>query len=283
MQRVYDRTLGWALAIRARPSCCSSPHGRAERLPVHIDAQGLLPAAGHRPLSAASAPTRASRSRRCSRSSAGSSIVQGDPAVESVVGFAGGCQTNGGYMFAALKPLDERKDHADQVIARLRPKLAQVSGARVPERRAGHPRRRSAGQRPVPVHAAGRYADRTQHLGTEAVAALESDSRAHRRQLRPAGHGPGDQLKIDRDGGAARPDDARDRQHALRRVRPAPGLDHLQRAQPVPRRHGGRARYWQNPQALNDIYVSTGGADSGAQATAAHSRRRQADAARRRL
>ena len=33
----------------------------------------------------------------------------------------------------------------------------------------------------------------------------------------------------------------RDRQHALRRLRPAPGLDHLQRAQPVSRRHGGRA------------------------------------------
>ena len=32
-----------------------------------------------------------------------------------------------------------------------------------------------------------------------------------------------------------------DRQHALRRVRPAPGLDDLQRAQPVPRGHGGGA------------------------------------------
>ncbi len=56
-------------------------------------------------------------------------IVRADPAIESVAGFTGGFQTNSGFMFATLKPLGERDVSADQVIARLRPKLAQVPGA----------------------------------------------------------------------------------------------------------------------------------------------------------
>ncbi|MBC7415413.1 MAG: efflux RND transporter permease subunit, partial [Herminiimonas sp.] len=56
-------------------------------------------------------------------------IVQKDPAVASVTGFTGGSQRNTGYMFIALKPLEERKISADGVINRLRPKLAVVPGA----------------------------------------------------------------------------------------------------------------------------------------------------------
>ena len=56
-------------------------------------------------------------------------IVRSDPAIESVAGFTGGGQTNSGFIFATLKPLSERDVTADQVIARLRPKLAQVPGA----------------------------------------------------------------------------------------------------------------------------------------------------------
>jgi multidrug efflux pump len=56
-------------------------------------------------------------------------IVRADPAVESVVGFTGGGQRNSGFMFVSLKPLKERKISADQVIARLRPRLAQEPGA----------------------------------------------------------------------------------------------------------------------------------------------------------
>jgi multidrug efflux pump len=58
-------------------------------------------------------------------------IVKADPAVDTVVGFTGGGQTNGGFVFIALKPKSERKLSADQVIARLRPKLNQVAGARL--------------------------------------------------------------------------------------------------------------------------------------------------------
>jgi len=57
-------------------------------------------------------------------------IVMKDPAVETAVGFAGGGNTaNTGRMFIILKPLNQRKLSADQVIGRLRGKLAVVPGA----------------------------------------------------------------------------------------------------------------------------------------------------------
>ncbi|HTS52069.1 MAG TPA: multidrug efflux RND transporter permease subunit [Burkholderiales bacterium] len=59
-------------------------------------------------------------------------IVGADPAVESVLGFTGGGfagTRNTGRVFAALKPLDERKLSVDQVIGRLRGKLSRVPGA----------------------------------------------------------------------------------------------------------------------------------------------------------
>jgi multidrug efflux pump len=58
-------------------------------------------------------------------------IMQEDPAIESVVGFTGGFQTNSGFVFASLKPLGERDASADQIIARLRGKLGQVAGANI--------------------------------------------------------------------------------------------------------------------------------------------------------
>jgi multidrug efflux pump len=58
-------------------------------------------------------------------------IIKEDPAVEDVVGFTGGFSTNSGFVFMSLKPLAQRKISADQVIARLRPKLNQVAGARL--------------------------------------------------------------------------------------------------------------------------------------------------------
>ena len=54
-------------------------------------------------------------------------IIKNDPAVETVTGFSG--STNTGRMFIGLKPLHERQVSVDQVIARLRPKLAKVPGA----------------------------------------------------------------------------------------------------------------------------------------------------------
>jgi multidrug efflux pump len=58
-----------------------------------------------------------------------SEIVLNDPAVDSIISFVGGGAINTGRMFIALKPLSERKISADQVIGRLRKKLAVVPGA----------------------------------------------------------------------------------------------------------------------------------------------------------
>ena len=56
-------------------------------------------------------------------------IVRADPGVASVVGFTGGSQRNTGSMFVTLKPLAERGESADRIVARLRTRLAQEPGA----------------------------------------------------------------------------------------------------------------------------------------------------------
>jgi len=57
-------------------------------------------------------------------------IVMKDPAVDTVTAFTGGGNgTSTSRMFAQLKPLDERKLSADQVIARLRGKTSKIPGA----------------------------------------------------------------------------------------------------------------------------------------------------------
>ena len=59
-------------------------------------------------------------------------IVKQDPGVDTVLIFSGGgggTTTNTGRVFVALKPLAERRVRADQIINRLRPKLAVVPGA----------------------------------------------------------------------------------------------------------------------------------------------------------
>ena len=59
-------------------------------------------------------------------------IIDQDPAIDTVNAFSGGgggTTTNTARMFISLKPLAERKIGADQIIQRLRPKLARVPGA----------------------------------------------------------------------------------------------------------------------------------------------------------
>ncbi|AIR85689.1 multidrug efflux RND transporter permease subunit MdtC [Pantoea rwandensis] len=56
-------------------------------------------------------------------------IIKADPAVDNVTGFTGGSRTNSGSMFVSLKPLSERSENAQEVIARLRTKLAKEPGA----------------------------------------------------------------------------------------------------------------------------------------------------------
>src|SRR3977135_91861 len=60
-------------------------------------------------------------------------IVQADPDIASVAMAIGGSGRagNNGTMFITLKPRDERSASAQQIIARLRPKLEKVEGARL--------------------------------------------------------------------------------------------------------------------------------------------------------
>ncbi|MET4217272.1 HAE1 family hydrophobic/amphiphilic exporter-1 [Bradyrhizobium sp. LB14.3] len=60
-------------------------------------------------------------------------IVQADPAVDSIAMFIGGGGTalNSGRMYITLKPREERDAGAQQIIARLRPKIAKVEGAKL--------------------------------------------------------------------------------------------------------------------------------------------------------
>jgi multidrug efflux pump len=59
-------------------------------------------------------------------------IIKSDPAVLNVGAFTGGGgAVNTGFVYLALKPLDERKISSSQVIDRLRPKLISIPGATV--------------------------------------------------------------------------------------------------------------------------------------------------------
>jgi multidrug efflux pump len=58
-------------------------------------------------------------------------VVRSDPAVASVAGFIGGRSLNSGNLFIELKPLAERRLSAIEVVGRLRPKLQQIPGAQL--------------------------------------------------------------------------------------------------------------------------------------------------------
>ncbi len=55
-------------------------------------------------------------------------VIHRDPAVDTVVGFTGGGRAGGGFMFVTLKAPSQRKESGQQVIARLRPQLARITG-----------------------------------------------------------------------------------------------------------------------------------------------------------
>ena len=172
-------------------------------------------------------------------------IVREDPDIASVAGFTGGYSTNSGFMFATLKPLGERtavgrpgdRAPASEAFRGGRRAAFHAGGA-------GHPGRRPPGQFAVPVQPAGRCAARTLHLGPETAGGLAQGYIGHHRcRLGPgAERSAGQPRDRPRCRGPARRQHAQHLIHALRRLRPAPGLDHLQRAEPVPYRHGGLAR-----------------------------------------
>ncbi len=128
--RLYGRTLGWSLR---HPLLIMLLLGATIALNVYmyvIVPKGFFPQQDTGRVSGSMVADQASSFQAVRLKLAQFiEIVQSDPAVASVTGFTGGGQRNGGFMFIALKPLQERGISADKVIARLRPKLAAVAGA----------------------------------------------------------------------------------------------------------------------------------------------------------
>ncbi len=170
-------------------------------------------------------------------------IIGKDPAVANVIGFTGGSQRNTGRMFIALKPLEQRKASADQVINRLRGKLAQVPGATLflqaaQDIRAGGRASNAQYQYTLQGDNLAELMDWSPRLlqvlrGVPQLADVNTDQQDKGLQVT---------LTIDRDTASrlgVTPAD--DRCHAVRRLRPAPGFGHLYRAEPVPRGDGSGA------------------------------------------
>ena len=180
---------------------------------------------------------------------------QADPAVENVGATA--VAAAAARLNIQLKPIEERKISADQVIARLRPKLAKMPGAQLFLQSAQEIRiggRASNSQFQYTIR-------RTLRRKLRSGAATCSTASRRFPQLRDSNtdlQNRGLQASLvirSRHGVAARHDAAAHRQHAVRCARPAAGLDDVQAAEPVSRRHGGRSAFQQNPESLQDIYV----------------------------
>ena len=141
-----------------------------------------------------------------------------------------------------LKPQGERNASADQVINRLRPKLAKLQGITLYMQAAQDITIGGAAvEDPVSIHADRCRFRRAQPLVADLPRQAQEDTGHHRRRQRP-----GECRAAARHHGQSRRrielrDPARDdRQHARRCVRPAHRLDDVHPAQPVPRRAGGR-------------------------------------------
>jgi multidrug efflux pump len=197
-------------------------------------------------------------------------IIKNDPAVETAVGFTGGGQTNSGFMFVSLYPLDKRKTSVDGVIARLRREMAVVPGATlflqaVQDIRVGGRASNAQYQYTLQSPTLEELNDWTPKI----AAALQGQPNLADVNSDQQNKGLESNLVIDRDAAArlgvtvSQIDNtlydafgqrqvstiyvARNQYHVIMEVAP---------------------RYWQNPETLKDVYVSTsGGSVGGSQAT----------------
>jgi multidrug efflux pump len=197
-------------------------------------------------------------------------ILKKDPAVETAVGFTGGGQTNSGFMFVSLYPPNQRHISADGVIARLRREMAVVPGATlflqaVQDIRVGG--RASNAQYQYTLQ--GPTLEELNEWSPKIAAALQSEHTLADVNSDQQNKGLQSNLVIDRDAAArlgitvSQIDNtlydafgqrqvstiyvARNQYHVIMEVAP---------------------RYWQSPETLKDVYVSTsGGSVGGSQAT----------------
>ncbi|MEW9585839.1 efflux RND transporter permease subunit [Paraburkholderia sp. DGU8] len=131
MQRGYERTLGWALLHpRVIVTILLLTIGLNVWLYVIVP-KGFFPQQDTgRLIGGIQADQSTSFQAMKGKFAQMMDIVGKNPAVDSVVGFTGGRQTNSGFMFVSLKPKTERKLSAEQVMQQLRAPLGNVAGAR---------------------------------------------------------------------------------------------------------------------------------------------------------
>ena len=128
--RGYDRALQWVLRHHAFMLAVTLATVAISVWLYVVVPKGLFPQQDTGALTGfADAPQDISFAAMKERQDALNKVVMSHPAVEHMVSFiGGGGAPNTGFMFIQLKPLSQRKQTADQVIADLRPKLARVEG-----------------------------------------------------------------------------------------------------------------------------------------------------------
>ncbi|NHZ78307.1 MMPL family transporter [Massilia sp. CCM 8695] len=200
-------------------------------------------------------------------------IIRRDPAVATVVGFTGGARAGGGFMFINLKPVSERSDGGQAVIARLRPQLAKVTGVSmfhnpVQDLRMGGRQSNSTYQYTLKSDNradlklwAGKLADSMKRQS--ALVDVDTDQ---------AENGVEMFVQIDKDSAARLGINPRDVDNALynafgqRQVTTI--YDELNQYSVI---MGVAKQYQQSPEALNDVYLpSRGTASAGGAATPAN-------------
>jgi len=205
------------------------------------------------------------------------SIVKSDPAVDTVVGSVGGGgggprggATNTASIFVQLKPANERDLTTDQVIDRLRPKLNQVAGARMTmfgaqDVRAGGRQGNATYQYTL---LADTYEDLAQRV-PRITDALQDQPELTDVTSDQQTHGLEVELSIDRQTASRLGVTVTQIDNTLydafgQRTVSTIYKDNNQYFVVM----GVAPQFWQNPQTLNDIYVSTSAAPvSGTQST----------------
>jgi multidrug efflux pump subunit AcrB len=136
LNRAYDRSLGWVLGHRGKVLAVAvGTVGLTVALFVEVP-KGLFPQQDvGMIIGFTEAPQDVSFASMRERQERVNAIVLTDPDVEHAVSFLGGGPgggtTNTGSVFVALKPRPGRTASADEIIGRLRPKLARVEGVQL--------------------------------------------------------------------------------------------------------------------------------------------------------
>src|SRR5450830_1705498 len=129
----YDRTLQWVLRHQTATLVVAVATFLATLLLYIVIPKGFFPVQDTGVLLGISeAPQSASFETMSERQQQLAAVILKDPAVESLSSFIGVDGTNqtlnSGRILINLKPLDERKIHADDLIRRLQPELQKVAG-----------------------------------------------------------------------------------------------------------------------------------------------------------